>query len=156
MFMSSSSDEFTDWIHFFVTNLKRRWWNNRSPSESRGWACCMFLVSAQSKRARSYVTCSPAWQSWGTMVAVQWRVQGRGPGGPPPVIFRTKWGPRVRKNCFETGPPPLPQSLDAPPPPPEGLDPSLQSNNRSFCWFLAAILVSSGSADKSACSTIKL
>ena len=117
----------------------------------------MFLVSAQSKRARSHVTCSPARQSWGTMVAVQWRIQGRGPGGPPPIIFRTKWGPRGRKNFFETGPPPLPHSLDDPPPPlSEGLDPPLQSKNRRFCWFLAVILVSSGSADKSACSTIKL
>ena len=33
---------------------------------------------------------------------------GKGPGGPSPLIFRPKWGPKGRKN----------QGLDAPPPPP--------------------------------------
>ena len=38
----------------------------------------------------------------------QWRIQGRGPGGPHPLIFRPKWGPKGRKN----------QGLQDPPPPP--------------------------------------
>ena len=46
---------------------------------------------------------------------VQWLIQGRGPGGPPPpLIFRPKWGPkgRTKKNFFEAAPPRLSQGLD--------------------------------------------
>ena len=30
----------------------------------------------------------------------QWRIQRRGPGGPPPLIFRPNWGPKNRKFFF--------------------------------------------------------
>ena len=30
----------------------------------------------------------------------QWRIQGRGRGARPPLIFRPKWGPKGRKNFF--------------------------------------------------------
>ena len=133
MFMSSSSDEFTfsepaskdgDGI-LAVPRIVER--------------VSMFLVSAQSKRARSHVTCSPARQSWGTMVAVKWRIQGRGPGGPPfPLFLEQNEARRAEKIFFEDRPSPLPQSLDAlpPSPPSEGLDPPLQSNNRSQKFLL--------------------
>ena len=53
------------------------------------------------------------------IAAFQWRIQGRGPGGPlPPFIFRPNWGPKGRKKTFFWAP--------TPPPPPtflfEGLD----------------------------------
>ena len=102
MFMSFSSDEFT-FSEPAVPRIVER--------------VSMFLVSAQSKRARSHVTCSPARQSWGTMVAVQWRIQGRGPGGPPfPLFLEQNEARRAEKIFFEDRPSPLPQSLDAPPP----------------------------------------
>ena len=42
----------------------------------------------------------------------QWRIQGRGPGGPaPPLIFSPDLGPKGRKKIFFWRPPP-------PPPPP--------------------------------------
>ena len=64
-------------------------------------------------------------QGWGYPKAMQWRIQGRGPG--PPLIFRPKWGPNGRKNFFGDRPPPLSQDLDDPPPPPsEGLDLPMQ------------------------------
>ena len=78
----------------------------------------------------------------------------RSPVPRPPLFLEKNEARGAEKNFLRPGPP-SPQSLDAPLPS-EGLDPPLQSNNISFCWFLAAILVSSGSADKSACSTIKL
>ena len=111
MFMSSSSDEFT--------------FSEPTSKDGDGILAVprivarvsMFLVSAQSKRARSHVTCSPARQSWGTMVAVQWRIQGRGPGGPPfPLFLEQNEARRAEKIFFEDRPSPLPQSLDAPPP----------------------------------------
>ena len=73
------------------------------------------------------------------MVAVQWRIQGRGPGGPPfPLFLEQNEARRAEKIFFEDRPSPLPQSLDAPPPPPpsECLDPPLQSNNRSQKFLL--------------------
>ena len=46
----------------------------------------------------------------------QWRIQGRGPGGPPPPhpISRPNWdlGPKGRKMFLDTAPPPLSQGLD--------------------------------------------
>ena len=36
----------------------------------------------------------------------QWRIQGKDPGGPPPLIFRPNWGSKGRKLFRETGPPP--------------------------------------------------
>ena len=46
----------------------------------------------------------------------QWRIQGKGPGGPPLLTFRPKWGPKGRKNFFGASPP-LSQGLDDAPPP---------------------------------------
>ena len=70
---------------------------------------------------------------------------GEGAGWPAlPVIFRAKWGPKGRKNIFwrpalpvtsESGRPPPPP---APPAPSEGLDPPLQSNNRSQKFLLVS------------------
>ena len=57
----------------------------------------------------------------------QWRIQGRGPGGPPPLIFDQNEARRTEK-IFLGDRPPLSQGLDEPPPPPplsEGLDPPL-------------------------------
>ena len=64
---------------------------------------------------------------------------GEGAGWPAlPVIFRAKWGPKGRKNIFWR--PALPVTSEsgcAPPSPPsEGLDPPLQSNNRSQKFLL--------------------
>ena len=74
------------------------------------------------------------------MVAVKWRIQGREPGGPPfPLFLEQNEARRAEKIFFEDRPSPLPQSLDAPPPhspPSEGLDPPLQSNNRSQKFLL--------------------
>ena len=56
----------------------------------------------------------------------QWWIQGRGPRGPPPLIFRSKWGPKSRKNFFGDWAPLLISGSGWPPPPPplsEGLDP---------------------------------
>ena len=39
-------------------------------------------------------------------VRFQWRIQGRGLGGQPPLIFRLKWGPKGQKNFFGVRPPP--------------------------------------------------
>ena len=50
----------------------------------------------------------------------QWRIQGRGPGGPPPSYCLTKMRPEEPKKFFlETGPPSyLRVCMTAPPPPP--------------------------------------
>ena len=47
----------------------------------------------------------------------QWRIQGRGPGGLPPLIFRPKWGPWGRKKFFWRLPPPTLISASGWPPP---------------------------------------
>ena len=52
----------------------------------------------------------------------QWRIQGRGPGGPaPPLIFSPDLGPKGRKKIFfwrpPPPPPPLSEGLDDRPPP---------------------------------------
>ena len=45
----------------------------------------------------------------------QWRIQGRGPGGPgPPLIFRPNLGPKGRKKCFSGDRSPLSEGLDPP------------------------------------------
>ena len=36
---------------------------------------------------------------------MQWRIQGRGPGSPPPLILRPNWGPKGRKKFFWRPPP---------------------------------------------------
>ena len=48
-------------------------------------------------------------------VRFQWRIQGRGLGGQPPLIFRLKWGPKGPKNFFgvRAPPPPLPLTASA-------------------------------------------
>ena len=63
-------------------------------------------------------------------VTLQWQIQGRGPGGPPPPYFRTKLRPEGPKKFFlETSPPPVSKGLvDRPPPPSilsQGIDPAL-------------------------------
>ena len=53
---------------------------------------------------------------------MQWRIQGRGPGGPTPAYFQSKLGPegpKPKKHFLETSPPPPPLSNgleDRPPP----------------------------------------
>ena len=44
----------------------------------------------------------------------QWRIQGRGPGGPvpTPLIFRPNWDPKSQKNLFWRPPFPLSKGLD--------------------------------------------
>ena len=39
---------------------------------------------------------------------IHWQIQGRGPGGPSPLVFRPNWGPRGRKSFFCDHPPPPP------------------------------------------------
>ena len=51
---------------------------------------------------------------------MQWRIQGRGPGGPTPAYFQSKLGPegpKPKKNFLETSPPPLSNGLEDRPPP---------------------------------------
>ena len=55
------------------------------------------------------------------MHGMQWEIQGRGPGGPDPLIFRPKWGPKGGKKIFgrpapNPPPPPLSQGVDYGPP----------------------------------------
>ena len=51
--------------------------------------------------------------------AVQWRIQGRGPGArPPPLIFRPKWGPKGQKTFFWRPPLYLRVWMTTHPPPP--------------------------------------
>ena len=38
---------------------------------------------------------------------MQWQIQGRGPRGPVPLVFRPNWGPKGT-----TTPPPLTKGLD--------------------------------------------
>ena len=45
-----------------------------------------------------------------------WRIRGRGPGGPLPLIFRLNWGPKGRKKFVFDTYPALSQSLDDRPP----------------------------------------
>ena len=64
---------------------------------------------------------------------------GEGAGWPAlPVIFRAKWGPKGRKNIFWRPALPVTSESGCPPhsPPSEGLDPPLQSNNRSQKFLL--------------------
>ena len=121
----------------------------------------IILASARGKRTRSHVTCSPCDNPEGLQQQSTGRFRGGGPGVHPLRYFQTKMRPEGQKIFFWRPSPQLPQSLDdSPPPPPpplsEGLDPPLQSKNRRFCWFLAAVLVSSGSTNKSACFAVKL
>ena len=60
---------------------------------------------------------------------------GEGPGGtaPPPIFLDQTEAQRVKKNFFETAPPPLSQGLvDRAPPLSEGLDPPLCGHFISF------------------------
>ena len=66
---------------------------------------------------------------------------GEGAGWPAlPVIFRAKWGPKGRKNIFWRPALPVTSESGCPPhsPPSEGLDPPLQSNNRSQKFLLVS------------------
>ena len=60
--------------------------------------------------------------------SMRWRIQGRGPAPPPPLIFRPKWGPKGPKKIFGRRPLPYLRVWMTPPPPnplSEGLDPPL-------------------------------
>ena len=62
---------------------------------------------------------------------MQWRIQGRGPGGPTPAYFQSKLGPegpKPKKNFLETSPPPpyLMVLKTAPRPLSQGLDLAIQ------------------------------
>ena len=71
--------------------------------------------------------------------AVQWRIQGRGPGEPgSPLIFKPNWGPKGRKKIFDTISPPRPLISGSGWPLPtlsEGLVPPLPSVLPSQCWY---------------------
>ena len=50
-------------------------------------------------------------QLTGRSIPVQWRIQGEGPGGRAPLIFRPNWRQKSRKFVFETAPPPTTHPL---------------------------------------------
>ena len=52
------------------------------------------------------------------VLKIQWWIERRGPGGPHPVTFRPKWGPKGQNNFFGDRAPTLSQSLDDRSPPP--------------------------------------
>ena len=59
---------------------------------------------------------------------IQWRIQGRGPGGPglPPLFLDQTKARRVEKNFWRPAPPPLSKGLDDRCPfLSQGLDPAL-------------------------------
>ena len=63
----------------------------------------------------------------------QWPIQGRGSGGPPPIIFGLNWEPKDRKKFFKTGPPLISGSWWQPPPHlSEGLDQPLATDDRKL------------------------
>ena len=50
---------------------------------------------------------------WVPLSFIQWRIQGRGPGGPPPLFLDQTKAQSVEKNFLETcSPPPLSKDLD--------------------------------------------
>ena len=56
---------------------------------------------------------------WANLSLFQWRIQGRGPGGPPPLFLDQTKGVRSPKNFLEDPPPPPPYLrvwMTAPPP----------------------------------------
>ena len=116
----------------------------------------IILASARGKRTRSHVTCSPCDNREGLQQQSTGRFRGGGPGVHPLRYFQTKMRPEGQKIFSQRPAPRYLRVWMTPPPLSEGLDPPLQSKNRRFCWFLAAILVFSGSTDKSACFAVKL
>ena len=68
----------------------------------------------------------------------QWLIQRTGPGDPPSLICRPKWGPKGRKKLFLRPPPPLISGSGWPPPLPpplsEGLDPPLIFHTNFGPW----------------------
>ena len=62
-------------------------------------------------------------------VTLQWQIQGRGPGGPPPPLFPDQTeARRAKKIFFGDQPPPVSKGLDDRPPPSilsQGIDPAL-------------------------------
>ena len=55
------------------------------------------------------------------MIRGQWRIQGKGPGGPPPLLLDENEAGRAEKNFLEAAPPPPPYLrvwMTAPPPAP--------------------------------------
>ena len=59
--------------------------------------------------------------------------RGRDPGGPPPLIFRPKWGPKGLKKVWDRCPPSS-QGLDDSPPPPV-LSKGLESLRKEISIF---------------------
>ena len=130
MFPSSTKREFR---HFHVVVVQRRQ-RNVSKSVMHVQSCCftnlnllLFCRSRWRRRGRCLSSLVASASSCPvlpgasrhprlrleTELNLQWRIQGRGLGGPcPPLIFRPNWGPKGR-------PPPPPPHLS------QGLDPAL-------------------------------
>ena len=58
---------------------------------------------------------------WANLSLFQWRIQGRGPGGPPPLFLDQTKVVRSEKNFLENAPTPPPLLS-------QGLDPALYSS----------------------------
>ena len=85
--------------------------------------------------------------------------RGGGPGARPPLFLEQNEAQRAEKNFLETGPPVTSESGWPPPPPPPHLKVWIRHCSlitEGSVGFWPPVLVSSGSADKSACSTVKL
>ena len=73
-------------------------------------------------------------------IQIQWQIQGRGPGGGcPPLIFRSNWGPKSRKNFWDT-PPSVSKGLDNHPPLSQGLDLALKFSKLILIHFLEELV----------------
>ena len=65
--------------------------------------------------------------------------QGGGGGGLPPLIFRSNWGPKSRKNFWDT-PPSVSKGLDNHPPLSQGLDLALKFSKLILIHFLEELV----------------
>ena len=76
----------------------RRGWKDLSSSRAT------LFIDFLTKRSEPFTLFAPPGQ-------LQWRIQGRGSGGPVPPYFSTKMRPEGPKNFFGDCPPPLPPPL---------------------------------------------